>query len=86
MSIIFPNAKRDTSAGHKRDLILECLKDTRCPMTAEQIREWLIERRLGTFTADAITVQLRQMEKAGTVRNPAPQQTGAWVHVRGLSR
>lgn len=81
--IIFPNAKRDTSAGHKKDLILEALKETRCAMTAEQIREWLIERRLGTFTTEVIRKQLVQMEKAGTVRHPQPEQTSAWAHVRG---
>lgn len=83
MTVICPNAKNKVDANTQRSLIMDCLKETRCPMTPDQIREWLRDRRLGTLTAAQLLTQLRILQKDGKVQHPAISQTCAWTYVPG---
>lgn len=82
MPVIRPNAVA-MKAEEKRDRILSCLRETRCPMTALQIRERLIDTQHANITEKEVERQLRILHTAGKVDHPTPDNT---VQFRAVGR
>lgn len=82
MPVIRPNAVA-MKADEKRDRILSCLRDVRCPMTAGQIRERLHDTQHTTITEKEVTRQLGILLKDGKVDHPTPDNT---VQFRAVGR
>jgi hypothetical protein len=74
MSVINPNATR-MRAEEQRERILACLRDTRCAMTAGQVKDRLYETRNGTLTEKLVAQQLGILLKDGKVEHPGPGNT-----------
>lgn len=62
-------------AEEKRDLILICLRDTRCAMTAVQVREWLQEHKRTSLPEHEVATHLKILEAAGKAAHPSPTNT-----------
>ena len=62
-------------AEEKRDMIAACLRDTRCAMTADQIRDWLRDNRRATITEAEIRRQLGIHVTEGRAEPAGPGNT-----------
>lgn len=81
MPVIRPNAV-PMKAEEKRDRILSCLKETRCPMTALQVRERLKDTQQTNIAEGEVARQLRLLHAAGKVDHPTPDNTAQFRWVR----
>lgn len=81
MPVIRPNAVA-MKAEEKRERILNCLKETRCPMTAMQVRDRLYETQHMSITEGEAARQLRLLHAAGKVDHPTPDNTVQFRWVR----
>ena len=71
MSVINPNATR-MKAEEQRERILACLRETRCAMTAGQVKDRLYETRNVSITEKTVAQQLGILLKDGKVEHPGP--------------
>lgn len=81
MPVIRPNAVA-MKAEEKRDRILSCLREVRCPMTAGQVRDRLYSTQHTTITEKEVARQLHLLEVAGKVEHPSPENTAQFQAVR----
>lgn len=80
MTIIRPNAAT-IKATERRDLILSCLRSTRCAMTPGQIRDWIQEHKRFSIQEKEISSHMKILLVAGKVEHPSPENTGQYKAV-----
>jgi len=74
MPIVATNAK-PLSAADREEMVLQCLKDTRCEMTPLGVREWIQDHKLKSIPEDECRRRLQALTTKGLANHTEGTRT-----------